>query len=133
MNYDRSDRVVQTSGSDFVYYRLSTPTLLTRIATEFQPRCNRDGVEMEQIRNRDVTRCDLPLQIAVEGCAHGELDQIYATIRHLEAVEKVKIDLLICCGDFQVLLFRPEPYHTSEPQVAPGRRGLLLEAGHHFL
>lgn len=43
------------------------------------------------------------MKIAVEGCAHGELDQIYATIRHLEAVEKVKIDLLICCGDFQAV------------------------------
>ena len=68
---------------------------------------------MEQIRNRDVAHCDLPLQIAVEGCAHGELDQIYATIRHLEAVENVKIDLLICCGDFQVRLFRSSPALNS--------------------
>jgi hypothetical protein len=41
------------------------------------------------------------LQVAVEGCCHGELDKIYAAMRHLEAKEGIKIDLLICCGDFQ--------------------------------
>lgn len=41
-------------------------------------------------------------QIAVEGCAHGDLDNIYATLQYLEGVENIKIDLLICCGDFQV-------------------------------
>jgi lariat debranching enzyme len=40
-------------------------------------------------------------QIAVEGCCHGELDTIYAAMQRLEAKEGVKIDLLICCGDFQ--------------------------------
>jgi len=38
----------------------------------------------------------------VEGCCHGELDTIYAAMQRLEAKEGVKIDLLICCGDFQV-------------------------------
>lgn len=38
----------------------------------------------------------------MEGCVHGHLDDIYATLQHLERVENVKIDLLICCGDFQV-------------------------------
>jgi lariat debranching enzyme len=41
-------------------------------------------------------------QIAVEGCCHGELDTIYSTLQHLEQKEGKKIDLLICCGDFQV-------------------------------
>lgn len=41
-------------------------------------------------------------QIAVEGCCHGELDALYATLAHLEKVEGRKVDLLICCGDFQV-------------------------------
>lgn len=44
----------------------------------------------------------LLLQIAIEGCCHGELDNIYATLAHLERVEGRKVDLLICCGDFQV-------------------------------
>ncbi|KAJ9575911.1 hypothetical protein L9F63_007223 [Diploptera punctata] len=41
------------------------------------------------------------MKIAVEGCAHGELDKIYDAIRHLERKDGIKIDLLICCGDFQ--------------------------------
>lgn len=41
------------------------------------------------------------MKIAVEGCAHGELDNIYDTIRSLEVKDNIKIDLLICCGDFQ--------------------------------
>jgi DNA modification methylase len=38
----------------------------------------------------------------VEGCGHGELDKIYETMAVLERKEGKKIDLLICCGDFQV-------------------------------
>ena len=38
----------------------------------------------------------------MEGCCHGELDKIYETILRVEEREGVKIDLLICCGDFQV-------------------------------
>ena len=41
------------------------------------------------------------MKIAVEGCAHGELEKIYQTIEFLEKRESVKVDLLICCGDFQ--------------------------------
>lgn len=42
------------------------------------------------------------LQIAVEGCCHGDLDKIYGTLQAMEAKEGRSIDLLICCGDFQV-------------------------------
>ncbi|XP_043262824.1 lariat debranching enzyme [Colletes gigas] len=41
------------------------------------------------------------MRIAVEGCAHGELDIIYETIQEMEKADGKKIDLLICCGDFQ--------------------------------
>ncbi|XP_076280796.1 lariat debranching enzyme [Lasioglossum baleicum] len=41
------------------------------------------------------------MRIAVEGCAHGELDIIYNTIQEMEKADRKKIDLLICCGDFQ--------------------------------
>ncbi|XP_077263816.1 uncharacterized protein LOC143898314 [Temnothorax americanus] len=41
------------------------------------------------------------MRIAVEGCAHGELDVIYETIQEIEKVDGRKVDLLICCGDFQ--------------------------------
>lgn len=42
------------------------------------------------------------MKIAIEGCAHGELEKIYDTIAFLEQKDGVKVDLLICCGDFQV-------------------------------
>ncbi|XP_044270846.1 lariat debranching enzyme [Tribolium madens] len=41
------------------------------------------------------------MKIAVEGCAHGELETIYDTLQYLEQKEGFKIDLLLCCGDFQ--------------------------------
>lgn len=41
------------------------------------------------------------MRIAVEGCAHGELDIIYETVQEMEKASGQKIDLLICCGDFQ--------------------------------
>uniref|UniRef100_A0A3B1IHG5 Debranching RNA lariats 1 n=1 Tax=Astyanax mexicanus TaxID=7994 RepID=A0A3B1IHG5_ASTMX len=43
------------------------------------------------------------MKIAVEGCCHGELDKIYETISHLERKEGLKVDLLLCCGDFQAV------------------------------
>ncbi|GAB4818925.1 hypothetical protein N2152v2_005971 [Parachlorella kessleri] len=43
------------------------------------------------------------LRVAVEGCCHGELDKIYEALNYLEQREGTKIDLLICCGDFQAV------------------------------
>lgn len=42
-------------------------------------------------------------QVVVEGCCHGELDKIYETMRHMEEQDGKKIDLLLCCGDFQAV------------------------------
>ncbi|EDV96289.1 lariat debranching enzyme [Drosophila grimshawi] len=41
------------------------------------------------------------MKIAIEGCAHGELERIYETIEGIEKERNIKIDLLLCCGDFQ--------------------------------
>ncbi len=41
------------------------------------------------------------MKIAVVGCSHGELDKIYGLVQHMENERQVKVDLLICCGDFQ--------------------------------
>mmetsp|Transcript_42208 Transcript_42208/g.90053 ORF Transcript_42208/g.90053 Transcript_42208/m.90053 type:complete len:429 (-) Transcript_42208:151-1437(-) len=41
--------------------------------------------------------------IAVEGCCHGELDSIYASIANLEQRDAVKVDVLLICGDFQAV------------------------------
>ncbi|KAK7154137.1 hypothetical protein R3I94_007490 [Phoxinus phoxinus] len=43
------------------------------------------------------------MKVAVEGCCHGELDKIYESISYLENKEGVKVDLLLCCGDFQAV------------------------------
>eukprot|EP00041_Stephanoeca_diplocostata_P025922 m.690576 g.690576 ORF g.690576 m.690576 type:complete len:641 (-) comp22851_c0_seq3:246-2168(-) len=41
------------------------------------------------------------MKIAIEGCCHGELDNIYKTLQAAELSNGIKIDLLLCCGDFQ--------------------------------
>jgi lariat debranching enzyme len=43
------------------------------------------------------------VKIAIEGCAHGELDKIYESLTLLQSKENINIDLLICCGDFQAV------------------------------
>eukprot|EP00039_Didymoeca_costata_P001198 m.50530 g.50530 ORF g.50530 m.50530 type:complete len:500 (+) comp10677_c0_seq1:105-1604(+) len=48
------------------------------------------------------------MKVAIEGCCHGELDNIYAAIEHAEKVEGIKVDLLICCGDFQAVRNRED-------------------------
>ena len=41
------------------------------------------------------------MRIAVEGCTHGELEKTYQTIKQIEERDGQKVDLLLCCGDFQ--------------------------------
>ncbi|XP_027355200.1 lariat debranching enzyme [Abrus precatorius] len=43
------------------------------------------------------------MKIAVEGCMHGDLENVYRTLQHLEKSQNTKIDLLLCCGDFQAV------------------------------
>jgi len=43
------------------------------------------------------------LNVMVEGCCHGELDKIYASVREVERRRGVAVDLLLVCGDFQGL------------------------------
>jgi len=43
------------------------------------------------------------MKIAVEGCAHGELDNIFDTVVELQRRDNVTIDLLLICGDFQAV------------------------------
>lgn len=44
------------------------------------------------------------MRVAVQGCGHGDLDAIYATLNKL-TIEKdgIPADLLIICGDFQAI------------------------------
>ena len=41
------------------------------------------------------------VNIIIEGCCHGELDQIYTSAQQIATEKGVDIDLLIICGDFQ--------------------------------
>ena len=41
------------------------------------------------------------LNIAVEGCCHGELDTIYSNIKDYEIRTNRIVDLLLICGDFE--------------------------------
>ncbi|CAF1711808.1 unnamed protein product [Brassica napus] len=41
------------------------------------------------------------MKIAIEGCMHGDLDNVYKTIQHHKQIHNTKVDLLLCCGDFQ--------------------------------
>lgn len=50
----------------------------------------------------------------MEGCCHGDLDKIYGTMQHLERMSGKKIDLLICCGDFQARLLSYRAYRSFE-------------------
>ncbi|TYJ44668.1 hypothetical protein E1A91_A03G241600v1 [Gossypium mustelinum] len=43
------------------------------------------------------------MKIAVEGCMHGDLDKVYDTIKYIENTRNIKIDLLLCYGDFQAV------------------------------
>lgn len=47
-------------------------------------------------------RCDM-MKVAVVGCAHGELDLIYAALHEIERAHSITADLLICAGDFQAV------------------------------
>ncbi|CAH1759167.1 12579_t:CDS:10 [Entrophospora sp. SA101] len=41
------------------------------------------------------------MKIAIQGCCHNTLDIIYETLKHIENVNQIKIDLLLICGDFE--------------------------------
>jgi lariat debranching enzyme len=41
------------------------------------------------------------VNIAVEGCCHGQLDDIYRCITRHEASGNPKVDILLICGDFE--------------------------------
>lgn len=59
------------------------------------------------------------MKVGIVGCAHGELEVIYETVSSIEKRENYKVDLLLCCGDFQAVrneddlksMASPEKYH----------------------
>ncbi|XP_026193988.1 lariat debranching enzyme [Cyclospora cayetanensis] len=60
--------------------------------------------ELKSGVNRDsLMRVKEEWMVAVNGCCHGELNALYGMIEKLERQQDIKVDLLICCGDFQSL------------------------------
>ncbi|RIA97105.1 lariat debranching enzyme, C-terminal domain-containing protein [Glomus cerebriforme] len=43
------------------------------------------------------------MKVAIEGCCHNQLEEIYKTLEHIENGENIKIDLLLICGDFETI------------------------------
>ncbi|GLE02156.1 hypothetical protein PINS_up010994 [Pythium insidiosum] len=44
------------------------------------------------------------MRVAIVGCAHGMLDDIYATVQFINEMEPNRpIELLLCCGDFECM------------------------------
>jgi len=58
----------------------------------------------------------LIMQVAVEGCCHGELDRTYATLKELESHTDQKADVLIICGDFQAIRNQSDLLCMAVPQ-----------------
>ncbi|XP_039844605.1 uncharacterized protein LOC120704320 isoform X2 [Panicum virgatum] len=81
------------------------------------------------------------MQIAVDGCMHGELDIVYDMLCTLEEAEGIKIDLLLCYGDFQrsvvglagavLLRYRAqgEEAEAHDQEQGVGRRVVCQETG----
>jgi hypothetical protein len=42
------------------------------------------------------------VRIAIVGCLHGHLKDLYNDIKFQDEKEGKKTDLVLCCGDFQV-------------------------------
>lgn len=65
-----------------------------------------------QINDEDVFRIEEigtndgsgnSVRIAVQGCSHGALENIYNILESYQQKHERRIDLLLCCGDFQAL------------------------------
>lgn len=69
---------------------------------EFEQFTEQIAAYFKNITQKEVNEYKLGrMKVAVEGCAHGELEKIYDTIAFIEEQENMKVDLLLCCGDFQ--------------------------------
>ncbi|PWZ01075.1 hypothetical protein BCV70DRAFT_199435 [Testicularia cyperi] len=43
------------------------------------------------------------MKLAIQGCSHGELDAIYASVLRAEREQGIQVDALLLCGDFQAI------------------------------
>ncbi|GJJ14916.1 hypothetical protein Clacol_009186 [Clathrus columnatus] len=76
------------------------------------------------------------MKVAVEGCCHGTLDQIYAQIGKLEKQNNYKVDLLLICGDFEALRNPSDMECMAVPQkyrTMGDFSKLLIETGRYYV
>nr|PVC51583.1 lariat debranching enzyme [Theileria orientalis] len=90
--------------------------LKSNVGIKFWENPNKTRVNLVEKTNIGRMNDDLNLQIAVEGCCHGELDKIYERIRSHELESGTKVDLLLCCGDFQSIRDEADLNDLSCPQ-----------------
>lgn len=72
---------------------------------------NSGGPNMDDTIEELGIKTDNSMCIAIQGCCHGELDAIYDRIHRHEESTAGKVDLLLCCGDFQSLRSTAD-YHS---------------------
>jgi len=41
------------------------------------------------------------MHVAVVGCGHGEIDKIFEVVQNIEQQKNIKVDIILCCGDFE--------------------------------
>jgi lariat debranching enzyme len=55
------------------------------------------------------------VNIIYVGCLHGAFDQMYNDIKKHEKSNNVKIDIVLCCGDFECLRYNDDLNYMSVP------------------
>ena len=78
------------------------------------------------------------MRIAVVGCSHGTLDEIYGSVERCDQEAKKKgepaVELMICCGDFQVSpVVPPLRIALMEPNPFVDSRGYFTRSISHRL
>uniref|UniRef100_A0AC35TIN7 DBR1 domain-containing protein n=1 Tax=Rhabditophanes sp. KR3021 TaxID=114890 RepID=A0AC35TIN7_9BILA len=58
------------------------------------------GIKTEETLNDDAVEME-DLNIVIAGCTHGDLEIMYQSVYEIELREGRKVDLILCCGDFQ--------------------------------
>lgn len=57
------------------------------------------------------------VNVAVEGCCHGDLDRIYDVLGSFDESSDTHVDFMICCGDFQAIRTEEELETLACPPV----------------
>lgn len=55
------------------------------------------------------------MKLAIQGCSHGELDAIYASLLRIEREQSLQIDALLLCGDFQAIRNHSDLHALNAP------------------